>query len=138
MTLSLTSIKRPVLTSMMSLALILFGVISLSRLPVRELPNIDPPIVTVTTVYPGAGPEEVETQITEPIEDAVSTIAIRPGWDWQERRGLSVYRHALDKGVLLRPIGNVVYFMPPYVIDAGEIALMTEAAAEGIDLAARD
>jgi adenosylmethionine-8-amino-7-oxononanoate aminotransferase len=60
------------------------------------------------------------------------------GWDWQERRGLSVYRHALDKGVLLRPIGNVVYFMPPYVIDAGEIALMTEAAAEGIDLAARD
>ena len=48
------SIRRPVLTSMMSLALVLFGVISLTRLPVRELPNIDPPIVSVTTVYPGA------------------------------------------------------------------------------------
>ena len=48
------SIQRPVLATMMSLALILFGVIGLSRLPVRELPDIDPPIVSVTTVYPGA------------------------------------------------------------------------------------
>ena len=47
------SIRRPVLATMMSLALVLFGAISLTRLPVRELPDIDPPIVNVTTVYPG-------------------------------------------------------------------------------------
>ena len=46
------SIQRPVLATMMSLALVLFGAISLSRLPVRELPDIDPPIVNVTTFYP--------------------------------------------------------------------------------------
>ena len=54
MTLPRISIQRPVLTTMMNLALILFGVIALTRLPVRELPDIDPPIVSVTTVYPGA------------------------------------------------------------------------------------
>ena len=59
-------------------------------------------------------------------------------WDWKERRGIPVYRHALERGVLLRPIGNVVYFMPPYVINADEISLMTRVAVEGIDLAARD
>ena len=48
------SVRRPVLTVMMSLALVLFGAIGLVRLPVRELPNIDPPIVNVQTVFPGA------------------------------------------------------------------------------------
>ncbi len=56
---------------------------------------------------------------------------------WQERRGLDVYRHGLGKGVVLRPLGNVVYFMPPYVISPEEIHIMTEAAIEGIDLASR-
>ncbi len=71
---------------------------------------------------------------------AIEMVADRrtlAGWDWKERRGMTVYRHALDNGVLLRPIGNVVYFMPPYVINADEIARMTRVAAEGIDLAAR-
>jgi adenosylmethionine-8-amino-7-oxononanoate aminotransferase len=54
-----------------------------------------------------------------------------------ERRGLAVYRHGLARGVLLRPLGNVVYFMPPYVITPGEIAFMIEVAREGIDLATR-
>ncbi|HEX4243419.1 MAG TPA: adenosylmethionine--8-amino-7-oxononanoate transaminase [Steroidobacteraceae bacterium] len=54
---------------------------------------------------------------------------------WTERRGQIVYRHALARGVLLRPIGNVVYFMPPYIVDEGEMDLMVEVAAEGIELA---
>ena len=58
-------------------------------------------------------------------------------YDWRERRGMVVYRHALDNGVLLRPIGNVVYFMPPYVINESEIARMAEVAIGGIDLATR-
>jgi adenosylmethionine-8-amino-7-oxononanoate aminotransferase len=48
-----------------------------------------------------------------------------------------VYRHALTRGVLLRPLGNVIYFMPPYVVTPEEIALMVEVAAEGIELATR-
>jgi adenosylmethionine-8-amino-7-oxononanoate aminotransferase len=56
-------------------------------------------------------------------------------YDWKERRGMKVYQHAMEQGVLLRPIGNVVYFMPPYVINPDEITLMAKAAMEGIDLA---
>jgi multidrug efflux pump len=67
-------IQRPVLASMMSLALVLFGIISLTRLPVRELPDVDPPIVSVSTVYPGANPEVVETEITERLEEAINNI----------------------------------------------------------------
>ncbi len=62
----------------------------------------------------------------------------REAYPWQERRGLRVYRHGLERGVLLRPLGNVVYFMPPYVITPEEIELMVQVAAEGIDLATRD
>ncbi len=59
----------------------------------------------------------------------------REPFDWRERRGLAVYRHALERGVLLRPLGNVVYFLPPYCIDADEIELMATVALEGIGLA---
>ena len=59
-------------------------------------------------------------------------------YPWSERRGLTIYRHALRRGVLLRPIGNVVYFMPPYVVTPEEIDLMVEVAAEGIRLATCD
>ena len=59
-------------------------------------------------------------------------------YPWQERRGLRVYRHALGRGVLLRPIGNVVYFMPPYVITPEEIDLMAEVAREAIEAATCD
>ncbi|HEY2808082.1 MAG TPA: adenosylmethionine--8-amino-7-oxononanoate transaminase [Steroidobacteraceae bacterium] len=61
--------------------------------------------------------------------------ARRIPFPWQERRGMRLYRHALARGVLLRPIGNVVYFMPPYVITPAEIDLMVEVAREGIELA---
>src|SRR5215471_17045050 len=74
MTISFTSIRRPVLTAMMSLALVLFGLIALQRLPVRELPNIDPPIISVTTVYPGANAQVVETEVTERIEEQINSI----------------------------------------------------------------
>ncbi len=67
-------IRRPVFATMMNLALVLFGVIGLSRLPVRELPDIDPPIVSVTTIYPGAAPGVVETEVTERLEDAINTV----------------------------------------------------------------
>src|SRR5438094_1462937 len=74
MTLPRISIQRPLLASMMSLALILFGSIGLSRLPVRELPDIDPPIVSVTTVYPGANAQVVETEVSERLEEVINNI----------------------------------------------------------------
>lgn len=67
-------IRRPVFASMMNLALVLFGAIGLSQLPVRELPDIDPPIVSVTTVYPGASASVVETEVTERLEDNINSI----------------------------------------------------------------
>jgi multidrug efflux pump len=68
------SIERPVLASVMSLVIVLFGLIALVRLPNRELPDVDPPIVSVTTVYTGAAPEVVETSVTQPLEDQIIGI----------------------------------------------------------------
>ncbi len=65
------------------------------------------------------------------VRDKAQTIP----FPWQERRGQILYRHALARGVLLRPIGNIVYFMPPYVVTPQEIDLMVEVAREGIELA---
>jgi adenosylmethionine-8-amino-7-oxononanoate aminotransferase len=62
----------------------------------------------------------------------------REPYPWQQRRGLIAYRHALSRGVLLRPIGDVVYFMPPYVIEPEHIDLMVEVAREGLELATCD
>ncbi len=59
----------------------------------------------------------------------------REPFPWQERRGLTVYRHALKHQALLRPLGNVIYFMPPYVISTDEIDHLAEVAWQGIQLA---
>lgn len=59
----------------------------------------------------------------------------RVSYPWQERRGRIVYKHALARGALLRPLGDVIYFMPPYVITPEEIDSLVEIAREGIDLA---
>jgi len=59
----------------------------------------------------------------------------RRPYPWQERRGLTVCRHALEQGVMLRPLGDVIYFMPPYVIKPEEIDWLAEVAWEGIDRA---
>ena len=74
MKLSETSIRRPVLASMISAALVLFGVIGYTRLSVRELPDIDPPVVSVSTVLPGANARVVETAVTDVLEEELSTI----------------------------------------------------------------
>lgn len=74
MILSDISIKRPVLATVMSLMIVLMGAISYQRLSVREYPNIDPPVVSVRTVYSGASAEIIESQITKPLEDALAGI----------------------------------------------------------------
>lgn len=68
------SIRRPVLATVMSLLLITLGVISFTRLTLRELPKIDPPVVSVNVTYPGASAAVVESRVTQILEDAVSGI----------------------------------------------------------------
>ncbi len=74
MKISELSIKRPVFATVMSLAIVLFGVVAYTRLPVREYPNIDPPIVSVNTFYRGASASVMETEITDVLEEQLATI----------------------------------------------------------------
>ena len=75
MTLSELSIRRPVLAAVVSLLIIVFGIAALMRLPVRELPDVDAAVVTVTTEYTGAAPEIIDTDITEIVEGAISGVS---------------------------------------------------------------
>ena len=70
--------------------------------------------------------------------EMVQDKATKTPFPWQERRGMRVYQHALERGALLRPLGNVVYFIPPYVITPEQIRWLAEVATEGIDLAVRN
>ncbi len=74
MSLSSISIKRPVLATVFSLVILLFGGIGLTFLGVREFPSVDPPIISVSTSYPGANSDVIESQITEPLEQSINGI----------------------------------------------------------------
>ncbi|MHB1328699.1 MAG: efflux RND transporter permease subunit, partial [Gemmatimonadales bacterium] len=73
MVLSDLSIKRPVLATMMSLALVLFGVIGYQKLSVREYPDVDPPIVSVSVTLRGANPRVMESAVTDVLEEQLSS-----------------------------------------------------------------
>ena len=75
MSLAELSIRRPVLTLVISLLIMLFGALGLRALPVREYPAVDPPSISITTSYPGAAAEVVQAQITEPLEEAINSVA---------------------------------------------------------------
>jgi multidrug efflux pump len=74
MVLSDLSIKRPVFATVLSLLVVVFGIAALLGLPVREYPDIDPPVVSISTDYTGAAAEVVDTQITQVIEGAISGV----------------------------------------------------------------
>jgi multidrug efflux pump len=74
MSLSTISIKKPVLALVFTLLILIFGMVSFFYLGIREYPEMDPPVVTVTTTYSGANPEIIRAQITEPLEDAINGI----------------------------------------------------------------
>lgn len=69
-----TAVKRPVTTAMMALIVALLGFVSLTRVPIDLYPNIEIPVAIVNTSYPNVAPEEIETLITRPIEEAVGTV----------------------------------------------------------------
>ncbi|PAU52568.1 adenosylmethionine--8-amino-7-oxononanoate transaminase [Pseudomonas sp. PIC25] len=78
-----------------------------------------------------------QTGMVLAIEMVQNKVSKTP-YPWQERRGLKVFEHALSRGALLRPLGSVVYFLPPYVITEEQIDFLAEVASEGIDIATRD
>ncbi len=91
-------VRRPVLTTMITLVMVVMGLFSYQRLVVELFPRIDFPIVVVTTVYPGASPGEVESQITKRIEDQVGTLAGIEELFSESREGISqvVIQFALE------------------------------------------
>ncbi|UCG53499.1 MAG: efflux RND transporter permease subunit, partial [Candidatus Latescibacterota bacterium] len=93
------AVRKPVLTTMIVLSFVVLGFFSWQRLVIDMLPEIDFPYVTVTTIYPGAGPGEVETQITKRIEDEVSTIADLKTLESISRENLSLVIMEFELGV---------------------------------------
>ncbi|MBL7034077.1 MAG: efflux RND transporter permease subunit, partial [Candidatus Delongbacteria bacterium] len=75
MLLSDLSIRRPIMISMLLIVFLIFGALSWFTLNLNSMPAVEIPYVSVMTVYPGAGPQEIETQVTKPLEDAIATIS---------------------------------------------------------------
>lgn len=74
MTLSELSVQRPVLATVFAIVIVLIGVVSYLSLGVREYPSVDPPVISVSTSYPGANADIIESQITEPLEESINTV----------------------------------------------------------------
>lgn len=120
MTLTELSIKRPTLIVVIFTVLGVMGLFSYTQLSYELLPKISPPVLTVTTLYPGASPNEVETSVTKPIEDAVSSLDEISSVNSTSQEGLSLitveFNQAADIDIALqnaqRKIGEVTARLP--------------------------
>jgi len=108
MTLSEVSIRRPVLSTVISLILVLFGVVGFRSLGVREYPAMDPPLVTITTSYPGASPDVIESQITEPLEQNISGVSGIRVMSSTSRDGQSQIKVEFELGTSMEAAANDV------------------------------
>src|SRR4028118_1989565 len=108
MNISSLSINRPVLATVLSIVIILFGVIGFTTLGVREYPSVDPPIVTVQTNYTGANADIIESQITEPLEESINGIAGISALTSQSSDGRSSITVEFDLEVDLEAAANDV------------------------------
>ena len=108
MSLSSISIRRPVLSIVMSTVIVLFGVIGFTELGVREYPAVDPPIITVSTNYRGANADVIESQITEPIEESVNGISGIRTLTSVSREGRSTVTVEFDLDIDLEDAANDV------------------------------
>lgn len=121
MTLSSLSIERPVLATVISITIVLFGIIGMSYLGLREYPSVDPPIISVSTNYVGANSDVIESQITEPIEESVNGIAGIRSLTSTSADGRSTIRVEFEVGTDLEAAANDVRdkvsqaqrFLPP-------------------------
>jgi multidrug efflux pump len=108
MTLAEVAVRKPVLATVLSLVLVIFGAVGFSFLGVREYPAVDPPVVTVTTTYAGANPDVIDSQITEPLEQALSGIPGIRTMSSTSRDGTSSIRLEFDLSVDIEAAANDV------------------------------
>lgn len=121
--LSTVSISRPVLAIVMSMGIVLFGFVGFTFLGVREFPSVDPPVITVSTSYVGANSDVIESQITEPLEDAINGVPGIRTLTSVSREGRSSITVEFELGVSLEAAANDVrdkvsgalYNLPPDV-----------------------
>ena len=108
MNISEISIKRPVLSTVMTLIILLFGVVSYTFLGVREYPSVDNPIITVSCTYPGANVDVIESQITEPLEQNINGIPGIRSLSSVSRQGMSRITVEFELSVDLETAANDV------------------------------
>lgn len=106
--LSSLSINRPVLAIVMSITIVLFGVIGISLLGIREYPSVDPPVISVRTAYTGANADVIEAQITEPLEEAINGIQGIKSMSSTSNDGTSNITVEFDVGADLEAAANDV------------------------------
>ena len=111
------SIKRPVFATVMSIVLVIFGLVIFNKIAVRELPDIDPSIVTVRTIYKGASAEIVDSQITQKIEDIVGGTPGLSTIDSRSEDGRSVVRMEFEPGVSVDEATNDIRDRVSRIID---------------------
>lgn len=138
MSLSSVSIRRPVLSIVMSLAIVVFGIIGYTYLGVREFPSVDPPIITVSTNYVGANADVIESQITEPLEESINGIAGIRSLTSVSRDGRSTITVEFDIDVDLEAAANDVRdrvsralrFLPPDI----DLPIVAKADADAFPI----
>lgn len=136
MNISDIAIRRPVFTSMVMVAMMVLGFVAFTRLGVDLFPDISFPIVTVTTPYPGAGPEEIEQLVTRPIEDAVSSLGGVDSVRSTSREGVSSVVISFEIGTDVKMasvdvrdrVTTARRFMPPDVLEPTYLRLDPSAA----------
>jgi multidrug efflux pump len=134
MSLSSTSIRRPVLAIVMSIVIVVFGVIGYTYLGVREFPSVDPPVITVATTYIGANADVIESQITEPLEESINGIAGIKSLTSVSRDGRSTITVEFDIDIDLEAAANdvrdrvsrAIRFLPPDV----DVPIVSKADAD--------
>ncbi len=138
MSLSSVSIRRPVLSIVMSLAIVVFGILGYTYLGVREFPSVDPPIITVSTTYIGANADVIESQITEPLEESINGIAGIRSLTSVSRDGRSTITVEFDIDVDLEAAANdvrdrvsrAISFLPPDI----DVPIVAKADADAFPI----
>lgn len=102
------SIKRPKFTIVVMLVLLILGAVSLTRLPIQLMPNIEPPVAVVATSYPGAGPDEVLDSVTEPLEDELSTTTGLQNISSQSQESSSLVMMEFDYDMSISDVENEI------------------------------
>jgi len=111
------SIKRPVFATVLSIILVIFGLVVFNKIPVRELPDIDPSIVTVRTLYKGASAEIVDSQITQKIEDIVGGTPGMATIESKSEDGRSTVKMEFEPGVSVEEATNEVRDRVSRIVD---------------------